>query len=89
MSSMINGVDKFYLVFHRGNATHFEGFESEEAMAENLLYRARVMSGESTEERIEAVDRLAKRVIESIKQDDELPVDSEPDQYDIEDDEPL
>lgn len=88
MSSMINSVDKIYLVFHRGNAMHFEGFESEEAMAENLLYRARVMSGESTEERIDAVNRLAQRVIESIKRDDEVDC-ADNDQYDIEDDERL
>lgn len=46
MSGMINSADKLYLVYYRGNAMHFQGFKSEEDMAEQLLYQARIFSNE-------------------------------------------
>lgn len=70
MSGMINSADKFYLVYYRGNAMHFQGFKSEEDMAEQLLYQARIFSNESTAERIQAVEEAAQRVIARIEQDD-------------------
>lgn len=71
MSGMINSADKFYLVYHRGNAMHFQGFKSEEDTPKQLLYQARIFSNESTAERIQAVEQAAQRVIALIKQDDE------------------
>lgn len=73
MSGMVNGVDKFYLVYHKWNAMHFNGFKSEEDMAEQLLYQARCLTGESIEQRVAAVEELAQRVIEAIKRDAEMP----------------
>lgn len=64
----IDGVSKVFLVKHELNAMHFEGFNSEREMVEQLLYRADWGHNDySTENQVEWLRGLHAKVDETIK----------------------
>lgn len=67
--SMIDGVNKVFLVKHDSNSMHFEGFKDERALVEQKMYSAGWgASGYSAEDQIKWLKSLRGRINACIRE---------------------